>query len=127
MDIVTDYAGKLPSDHCEIFFASLGGAVNRVDPGSTAYSHRDANYVLNVHGRWYDPGQDDKCIRWARDFFHASEPFATGGVYVNFMTADETERVTSAFGTNYDRLVKVKRKYDPENLFRMNQNIPPQT
>ena len=60
------------------------------------------------------------------NFFKASEPFATGGVYINFMTADETDRVTAAFGSNYDRLTKVKKKYDPNNLFRMNQNISPQ-
>jgi FAD/FMN-containing dehydrogenase len=126
LDVVVDYAGKLPSPQCEIFFAALGGAVNRVAPDATAYSHRDANYVLNVHGRWDVAADDDKCIAWARDFFRASEPFATGGVYINFMTADETDRVNAAFGTGYDRLAKVKKKYDPNNFFRMNQNISPQ-
>ena len=127
LDIVVDYAGKVPSPQCEIFFAALGGAVGRAAPDSTAYSHRDANYVLNVHGRWDTAAEDDKCIGWAREFFHASEQYATGGVYVNFMTADETDRVTAAFGSSYDRLVKVKKKYDPNNLFRMNQNISPQS
>ena len=126
LDAVVEYAGKLPSPQCEIFFAALGGAVGRVAPNATAYSHRDANYVMNVHGRWDDAADDDKCITWARDFFRASEPFATGGAYINFMTADETERVGAAFGTSYDRLAKVKKKYDPHNLFRMNQNIAPQ-
>ncbi len=126
IDIVADYASKLPSGQCEIFFAALGGAVNRVGPDSTAYSHRDASYVLNVHGRWDEAADDDRCIGWARDFFEASKRFATGGVYINFMTADETDRVTAAFGSNYDELTKVKKKYDPDNLFRMNQNIAPQ-
>lgn len=126
LNIVADFAGRLPSGQCEIFFAALGGAVSRVPPDSTAYSHRDANYVLNVHGRWDDAADDDRCISWARDFFHASESYATGGVYINFMTADETERVTSAFGASYDRLVEVKKKYDPSNFFRLNQNISPQ-
>ncbi|MEE8576236.1 MAG: FAD-binding oxidoreductase [candidate division Zixibacteria bacterium] len=125
IDIVADYAGKLPSAECEIFFAALGGAVNRVPSDATAYSHRDANFVLNVHGRWENAADDRKCIGWARDFFKASEPYATGGVYINFMTADETERVGAAFGSSYDRLAEVKAKYDPDNLFRMNQNIPP--
>jgi FAD/FMN-containing dehydrogenase len=80
---------------------------------------------MNVHGRWDDPADDDRCIRWARDFFKASAPFATGGVYVNFLTADESDRVGAAYGPNYDRLARVKRKYDPENLFRVNQNIVP--
>ncbi len=125
LDEIVKYAGDLPSPQCEIFFASLGGEVSRIDSDSTAYNHRDANFVLNVHGRWDDASDDDKCIGWARDFFKASEPFATGGVYINFMTADESDRVGAAFGTSYDRLVKVKKKYDPNNLFRMNQNISP--
>jgi berberine-like enzyme len=68
---------------------------------------------------------DKRGIGWARDFFNASAPFASGGVYVNFLTADEGDRVRSAYGPNYDRLAQVKRKYDPDNLFRMNQNIEP--
>ncbi len=80
---------------------------------------------MNVHGRWETPADDSACIGWARDFFKASAPFATGGVYVNFMTADEGERVRAAYGPNYERLAQVKRKYDPDNLFRMNQNIKP--
>ena len=80
---------------------------------------------MNVHGRWDDPADDKRCIAWARDFFAASAPFASGGVYVNFLTSDETDRVRAAYGPNYDRLAQVKRKYDPDNLFRMNQNIAP--
>jgi len=127
LDVVVEYAGKMPSPQCEIFFGALGGAVGRVAPDATAYCHRDAAYVLNVHGRWDDAVEDDKCIGWARDFFRASAPYATGGVYSNFMTADETDRVSSAYGSGYDRLVKVKQEYDPNNLFRMNQNIKPQS
>jgi hypothetical protein len=80
---------------------------------------------MNVHGRWDDAADDRECITWARDFFQASAPFASSGVYVNFLTADETDRVRSAYGPNYDRLVAVKQKYDPQNLFRINQNIRP--
>ena len=92
---------------------------------SAAYPHRDAQYVMNVHGRWETAAEDEKCIRWARDFFRASAPFASGGVYVNFLTADEGDRVRNAYGSNYDRLVRVKKTYDPGNLFRVNQNIVP--
>jgi FAD/FMN-containing dehydrogenase len=90
-----------------------------------AYAHRDAQFVMNVHGRWDDAAEDQRGIRWAREFFEAAAPFASGGVYVNFLTADEGERVKSAYGPNYERLAAVKRKYDPANLFRVNQNIDP--
>ena len=124
-DAVIAYIGKLPSPQCEIFFGAIGGATTRPAPGSAAYAHRDAKFVMNVHGRWEDPADDKLCIGWARDFFNASAPFASSGVYVNFLTADEGDRVRSAYGPNYDRLAQVKRKYDPDNLFRMNQNIEP--
>jgi FAD/FMN-containing dehydrogenase len=124
-DTVIRYAGALPSPQCEIFLGALGGATARPAPASTAYAHRDAQFVMNVHGRWDDATDDERCIRWAREFFSASAPFATGGVYVNFLTADEGERVRNAYGPNYDRLVRVKRQYDPANLFSVNQNINP--
>jgi len=124
-DVVIEYVEKLPSPQCEIFFGALGGATTRPAPDSAAYAHRDAMFVMNFHGRWEDPADDERCIRWARDFFNASAPFASGGVYVNFLTADEGLRIRAAYGPNYDRLTQVKRKYDPGNLFRMNQNIKP--
>jgi FAD/FMN-containing dehydrogenase len=124
-DVVVEYVGKLPSPQCEIFFGAIGGATTRPALGSAAYAQRDAKFVMNFHGRWEDEADDERCVRWARDFFNATTPFASGGVYVNFMTADETDRVRSAYGPNYDRLVQVKGKYDPNNLFRMNQNIAP--
>ena len=124
-DAVIAYIGKLPSPQCEIFFGAIGGATTRPAPGSAAYAHRDAKFVMNVHGRWEDPADDKLCIGWAHDFFNASAPFASSGVYVNFLTADEGDRVRSAYGPNYGRLAQVKREYDPDNLFRMNQNIEP--
>jgi FAD/FMN-containing dehydrogenase len=124
-DTILDYIGKLPSPQCEIFIGAIGGATARPAPSSAAYAHRDAKFVMNVHGRWESPADDKVGIRWARDFFKASAPFASGGVYVNFLTADEGDRLRSAYGPNYDRLAQVKRKYDPDNLFRVNQNIEP--
>ncbi len=125
LDVVIDYIDRLPSPQCEIFIGALGGATGRPTPESTAYAHRDARFVMNVHGRWEDPADDERCIGWARDFFNASSPFASGGVYVNFLTADEGDRVRAAYGSNYHRLAEVKRKYDPDNLFSINQNINP--
>jgi FAD/FMN-containing dehydrogenase len=124
-DTLLGFAETMPSPECEIFLAAIGGATARPAPDSAAYSQRDTRFVMNVHARWADPADDARCIAWARDFFTATAPFATGGVYVNFLTADEAERVRAAYGPNYIRLVRVKRKYDPGNLFRMNQNIEP--
>ncbi len=125
LDAVVDSMGKLPSPQCEIFFGAIGGATTRPAPESAAYAHRETQFVMNVHGRWEDAAEDEHCIRWAREFFKASAPFASAGVYVNFLTADEGDRVRAAYGPNYERLTQVKRKYDPENLFRVNQNIVP--
>ena len=125
IDVAVRYAQNLPSPHCEIFFGLIGGATTRPAPDATAYSHRNAIYVCNVHGRWETASEDDKCIDWARGFFREATPYATGGVYVNFMTDDESDRLKAAYGPGYDRLAAVKGKYDPENLFRMNQNIRP--
>ncbi len=124
-DTVIGAIKKLPSPQCEIFFGAIGGATTRPAPSSAAYAHRDALFVMNVHGRWDDAADDQRCITWARDFFKASAPFASAGVYVNFLTADEGDRVRSAYGPSYDRLAQVKRSYDPDNLFRVNQNILP--
>jgi FAD/FMN-containing dehydrogenase len=125
IETIIDYAGRLPSPQCEIFIALLGGEANRVAPDATAYAHRDAKFVLNVHGRWDDPKQDAECVAWSRAFFEAAKPYAMGGVYVNFMTEEETDRIGEAYGPNYARLARVKQKYDPRNLFHLNQNIRP--
>ncbi len=124
-DCVIDYGSRLPSPHCEIFIAFLGGAANHVPSSATAYTHRDAKFVLNVHGRWSDQTDDERGVSWARAFFEASKPFASSGSYVNFMTEEEGDRVRAAYGANFDRLRKIKRRYDPENVFHLNQNIRP--
>ncbi len=125
LDTIIEFAGKLPSPQCEIFIGLIAGAPNRVAPGAMAYGHRDAKFVLNVHGRWDEAKDDQKCIGWARDFFKASAPYASAGAYVNFMTEEESDRVAAAYGSNYERLVAIKRRYDPENVFHLNQNIKP--
>ena len=124
-DAIIEYAGKLPSPQCEIFIGHIAGVANRVAPDATAYTHRDAKFVLNVHGRWDSPAQDASGVEWARAFFNASAPYASAGAYVNFMTEEEGNRVAAAYGSNYDRLVQIKRRYDPENVFHLNQNIKP--
>jgi FAD/FMN-containing dehydrogenase len=125
LDTLATYAGKLPSGQSEIFVAQMGGATNRVAADATVYGHRDVTFIMNVHTRWDTAGEDEACVAWAREFFDATAPFATGGVYVNFMPDDEAERVGSAYGSNYERLGRVKQTYDPENLFRVNWNVTP--
>lgn len=125
LDTVVDYVGRLPSPECEIFFGAIGGATTRAAPDATAYAHRGTRYVMNVHGRWREAAEDARGIAWARDYFKASAPFASGGVYVNFLTEDEGDRVRAAYGPSFDRLATIKRKYDPDNLFRTNWNIKP--
>ena len=125
IDALIASVGKLPSPHCEIFFGCIGGQTVRVAADAMAYPHRDTLFVVNVHGRWETAAEDERGVAWARDFFNATAPFATGGVYVNFLTADEAGRVRAAYGANYGRLAAMKRKYDPDNVFRVNQNIAP--
>jgi len=125
LNSIIEYAGKLPTAQCEIFIGLIAGVQNRVAADAMAYGHRDANFVLNVHGRWDEAKDDQRCIAWAREFFNASKPYASSGAYVNFMTAEEGDRVAAAYGANYQRLMAIKKRYDPENVFHLNQNIKP--
>ena len=125
LDTMIEFANRLPSTQCEIFVGLIAGAANRVPANATAYGHRDARFVLNVHGRWDEAAQDETGIAWARAFFKASAPYASAGAYVNFMTEDEGDRVVAAYGANYARLAQIKRLYDPNNVFHLNQNIKP--
>jgi FAD/FMN-containing dehydrogenase len=121
-----DHARRIPDPQCEIAFALLGEGVTKTAKEATAYTHRDAGFVMNIHGRWDTPSNDEKCIGWVRGLFQAAAPFATGGAYVNFMTQEEADRVPAAYGSNFRRLAALKKKYDPNNLFRLNQNIQPE-
>jgi FAD/FMN-containing dehydrogenase len=125
IDVILDAVRTLPSPECEVLIAHVGGAMARVPPNATAWPNRDAHFIMNVHTRWRDRAQDAACVSWARQLFDAVTPFASGSVYVNFMPEDETERVEKAYGPNYRRLADIKHRYDPDNLFRMNQNIQP--
>jgi FAD/FMN-containing dehydrogenase len=125
IDTLVEAVSNLPGPECEVFIAQVGGAMSRIPPDATAYPDRNAHFIMNVHTRWRDATEDDGCIAWARDLFKATTPFATGGGYVNFVPGDEPERVEKLYGTNYARLVEIKRRWDPQNRFRMNQNIRP--
>lgn len=124
IDLVISYSAKLPSDESEIFIAQMGGQTNRVDKDATAYPHRDIEFVMNVHTRWQNKDQDKACIDWARQFYQATLPHATGGVYVNFVSEGD-DSIDSAYGDNISKLSKIKSKYDPDNRLRSNLNISP--
>jgi FAD/FMN-containing dehydrogenase len=125
IDAILAAATTLPGPECEIFIAHVGGAMARVKPDATAYPQRKSHFIMNVHTRWREKSQDGACIDWARRLAADTAPFATGSVYINFMPEDETDRVELAYGSNYPRLAAIKRRYDPDNLFRLNQNIRP--
>lgn len=125
IDLLIRFAGELPTPECEIFLGHIGGQANRLPPEATAYPHRNVTFAMNVHTRWTDPAEDDRCISWARTLFDATAPHTAGSVYINFLTQDEGDRIAEAYGGNYERLRQIKAKYDPRNLFRQNQNIAP--
>ena len=123
--VILNAVRTLPSPECEVFIAHVGGAMARVAADATAWPNRAAHFIMNVHTRWRDRAQDPACVAWARQLFQATAPFASGSVYVNFMPDDENDRIEKAYGVNYRRLAEIKGRYDPDNLFRMNQNIRP--
>ncbi|MER9405081.1 FAD-binding oxidoreductase [Mesorhizobium caraganae] len=116
---------RLPGPECEIFLGHVGGVAGRVAADETAFPQRNSHFVMNVHARWREPAMDKACIDWARGIYEATKPYAAGTAYVNFMPEDEVDRVEAAYGGNYRRLLEIKQRYDPLNLFRMNQNLRP--
>jgi len=126
IDVLVAQAAAMQSPLSAIHVHHLEGAINRVGAGATAFNHRDARFVLNIVGMWPDPSESDIHTQWVRDTHTALNPHATGGVYVNFMGDEGADRVCADYGpATYERLVALKRKYDPGNLFRLNQNIKP--
>lgn len=118
-------AFKFCSPFSQIHIHHLGGAVNRTRKDDSAFQNRDSPYVLNVTGFWMNPADADRNIAWVRETWNVVQPFSTGALYVNFLGAEGDERVRAAYGSSYPRLLELKRKYDPTNLFRLNQNINP--
>jgi FAD/FMN-containing dehydrogenase len=125
LDLAYEYASQMTSPLSMILLYLVHGAPSRVTPQATAFGLRDDLWNLDVIGQWLDPAEADQHVKWVRECWGALEPYATGGVYVNHLGADEPERVRAAYGNNYDRLVQVKQTYDPTNFFRQNQNIRP--
>jgi FAD/FMN-containing dehydrogenase len=126
IDTLVEHASALtsPKSYCIVF--QLGGALARVGEDETAFSQRDAAHNVNINAVWTEEDPDaERHIAWARDFFEAMQPHARERVYVNFLGDEGADRIHQAYGGQYERLVELKRAYDPTNVFRMNQNVDP--
>src|SRR5262249_7013187 len=120
------YAARLPTLQSTIHLYVMDGAVHRVPAKETAFSYRDANWNQVIVGVDPDPANRDRITRWTREYWNAIHPYSAGGAYVNFLMGDEgSERVRTTYRDNFPRLVEVKRRYDPDNRLRVNQNIDP--
>ena len=120
-----EHGPKIPTVNSAMHIYPINGACNRVSSDATAFSYRDARFAVNIAGMWPDPKDNEKNIKWVKDYHAALEPHSSRGAYVNFMAEDDQGRIKESYRGNYDRLVSIKRKYDPENLFHINQNIKP--
>lgn len=115
----------MPTVESGCFFHPIDGACRRLAADETAFVHRDARFVVGVYGSWRDTGADQRNSEWVRGYHAALTPFSGEGAYLNFMSGDEKSGVAEGYQQNQSRLVDVKRRYDPRNLFRLNQNIAP--
>ena len=121
-----EHATKIPSPHSAMILFQLEGALNQLDNDHSAVGNRDARYVFNIAGSWEQESDDKLNMAWARDAWDGMKQFSTGGTYINFLTEDEgPERIRAALSTGFQRLVEIKAKWDPENVFRTNRNIRP--
>lgn len=124
IEIHAAFGPKMPTIPSIVHIYSVGGAANRVASDATAYVHRDAQFTHFIGAAYTDPAETPQHVAWVRDYWTALHPH-TIGAYANFLMDEGEERVRSIYGANYDRLAALKRRYDPTNLFHMNQNIKP--
>lgn len=125
IDLMVQSLASIPSPMSQIELAYLGGAVTRTGAADTAFGDRSSPFVINLLGHWAEASEDDSNVSWVRSLFGSLRPSMTPGVYINFMSGDEDDRVLEAYRERWTRLVSVKSHYDPDNFFRLNQNIPP--
>jgi FAD/FMN-containing dehydrogenase len=125
IEVLVRFVAEMPSPTTGVGLQQMHGAASRVDPAATAFPHRDEHYDLIILSQWTDPSDSAKNIEWTRAFFDAMQPFFERGVYVNNLGEEGEDRVQAAYGANYNLLLALKNKYDPTNIFRLNQNITP--
>jgi hypothetical protein len=125
IDRLVGAVATIPSSETQIELAYLGGAAARIGADETAFGNRSAPFILNLLANWSEPSADAGNIDWIRGLFNKLQPAMKPGVYINFMSGDEQDRVPEAYHERWDRMVAVKSHYDPNNFFRLNQNVPP--
>lgn len=119
------FGEELPTPHSTMHLYPINGAAHEIGGKDTPWAYRDANWAQVIVGVDPDPSNNKKITKWTKDYYEAIHPYSAGGAYVNFMMAEGQDRVKASYKDNYDRLVKIKSKYDPNNFFRVNQNIEP--
>ena len=119
------FGPRVPTVNSTVHIYPINGACHEVASEATAFAYRDANFAPVIAGMWPDPSQNAANIAWVRDYYAATAPLSEEGGYINFMAGDDQDRIRANYRGNYARLVEVKRTYDPDNLFRVNQNIKP--
>ena len=125
IDTLIGRAALIQSPISQVELLALGGAIARVDSAATAFPFRQARWLINIPATWRDAGDDEREIAWARATYAAVKPYLSEGTYVNFMGDDEDDTAACAYGRTMERLRQVKAVYDPDNVFRLNQNIQP--
>jgi FAD/FMN-containing dehydrogenase len=122
-----DHGARVPAIQCAVHLYPINGAVQRVGADETAFAYRDVNFAPVIAGMWDDPADNERNIAWVRGYYEALEPYSAEGGYINFMDGDDQSRIKANYRGNYERLAAIKAKYDPTNLFHLNQNIQPAT
>lgn len=126
VELHVEHASKLPTPLSTMHLYPVDGAAHRAGKNEMAFNHREANWSQVIVAVSDNPADNDQMTDWARNYYEAIHPHSAGGAYINFMMEEGDERIRATYGDNYERLVQLKEKYDPHNLFRVNQNIQPE-
>jgi FAD/FMN-containing dehydrogenase len=125
IDVMVEHVNQATSPLSAVVIEYYGGAASRIGVADTAFAHRRAEYDVGIMAQWVDPAESPRHVEWTRQMFDALRPYSSGAYLLNFLDQEGDDTIKAAFGPNYDRLAAVKKKYDPANFFRLNQNIQP--